>query len=438
MMMNLIILFVVLLLIAVISYYSNRNIFMPSFLTATIFSAISLLSVFLYNTINKDISLFTVLIVFGATFFMLLGELLAKRISISIVDFQKSEKSKVEYSSINISNLKIIIAFSICFLTFILRMKTMFSFSNIYGIDNSIASLRLYVTHGEITNSMLTVLLTYTSKVIAYLFTTYFFINLYYTKKATIKYIFPIIGYLLVEYSTTGRNGFLKYIVFFLFSSIIISKMISHSKTISIKGKYIKLVTIAVLVIGIVFFAYGRFAREISDSIFQTLGSYVAGGIYGLDYYIHNPWDKNTQIFQYTFYNIYDLIQRLGIDVIVREHNLPFYTNGGITSNIYTGFVLPIQDFGFIGFFLTRLIIGFSYAKIWKMLYMYSFNINKYIVQITIGISIWYPIWQVFVADRFIDYIDTNIIINILLFVVIDYFMRKAKNVYIVFRSRTK
>lgn len=416
-MIQLMILCVLLFVLLIISYFFNQSFLSVSFLTSVLFELVVLLSIVNYESIQIEIGIQTVLIIILAIIFMLLGEFFANvRLKKHKQTVKKVYKYYTSIREFNISNMWIIIACVLCIITFFFRIKTLNDFSIMYSIDSGIDNIRTYYTHGAIQTSRFIIWMTYACQVAAYIFITTFLYNLICCNKKNIRLLLPILTYFMVEYSTTGRTGYIK---FFCFTFVIATFFYSTKYKRNMRGilKITKIACYSVFFIGLFFWIYGVFVRKVNLSLLDTLNGYLNGGFYGLDSYLKEPWEKNMLFGENIFRNLYSTLNSLGFNFSLENYHLPFYTNGDITSNIYTGFVIPIQDLGILGFLASRFFIGLIYKKV--ILYIENFSLNEIIEHIFILIivaDLWYPVLNVIIADRYIDYFDFGYLIIIIFY----------------------
>ena len=407
-MINLLLQSILLILLITISYIINKNILSPSFIMATLFEFVTIVSIALYDSIEKDISIKTLFIVSIAIIAILLGECFAKFIGSKV----KKTKISNEINVINISNVWVFLSCIFCLVVFLLRMKTLREFSIENSLQNGIDSLRMYYTKGLISTNRIVIWMTYATQALSFIFITSFAYNYIYLKRVYIKYLLPILTYFMVEYSTTGRTGYLQFFSFsfVIFAFFYLNKYKNNKSKSSFK--IIKIAIITSILIGGVFWLYGIFVRKIDSNFVDTLVPYISGGLYGLDSYINNPWPKNEVIGANTLRNIYLTLTTFGFEFNLPEYHLPFYNNGKVISNIYTGFVIPMHDFGIIFFFLSRVLLGYMYTKFLSYIINLSIKeIYKKIYLVIILADLWYPIVFSFIADRYLNYLDLSYVL---------------------------
>ncbi len=390
---------------------------------------------------GKDISFDTVIVIEGSILCYFIGELLGtkKRIRIPRFTLGNYRFGLSDYSKVMIPKRGFIWAISFFILMIAaIRYYDMFLFVRRIGKNNIfmvIYHIRAYATAGEYSVGTLINLLSSVGEACAYVFTFYFMYNLIHLHKRYNILLMPIITYMLYLLTTTGRTGYLR---FFLIVIGILYVLLKHSEHhFNIELKFIKYVIILLAAAIAIFFLYGLLARKSERSFFKYFADYFAAAIYGLDGYLESPWPSNDHFGQYTLSNYYYWRNRIfSTDFEIPKHHLPFFYWSSGKSNIYTGFILALQDFGILGLFITRILLGALYSMIESYLLRETDTVRHILLLIFFGYFL-YVNFSLSVADRFIEFLT---VITFPLFVISiclvnRLYIKSCRNIHKYWRS---
>lgn len=375
---------------------------------------------------GRDLSAETILVVEGCILFYFIGEALGQKVHLKVKD------TKVCVSQYDPSIYKIILVSIVIILVGAYKMYLMYKFAISKGhsdIVTLISFMRPYLNSGSFTTNAFLSMFASFAEATSYVFIFYFLSNLVYFKKVTKKLILPVISYFIFLISTTGRTGYLRFFIITLGILYILLRANPKKANSIVSQQFIKHVILVGIIMVIVFYAYGTIFRHSSRTLGQYFGNYFSAGLLGLDSYFGDKWDPNIEFGQYTLSNIYYYLNKIfGSTYYVVDHNLPFFSWENSRSNIYTAFVLPLQDYGVTGLFLTRIFIAFLYTCIEN--YALKIKIpSKHILSIIIFGYFLYIVFSTPIADRFIELITVTTFPSLLIFILlVNKFFEKRKS----------
>lgn len=392
-------------------YYFKKQLLSPTIISSGVFSLFSLIYLIFYKKIQYYLTFNTVIIITFSLLFTFIGEYLGR----TLVFFNKSNKIysiKDNYDNkvrkyIETSKNRTYFIFFVMILVGVYRFYDLYKFSltlgNNAGILGTISSTRLAYALGEYNGgNILIALLTTASEIICYTYIYFFMYNFLVNKKIVYRNLLPIMGYCLIVVSFTGRTEYLK--IGFSFLIVYLYLVYTNQTNYRLKKKVInKLINIC-LIIAIVFFAYGNITRDEEVSGINEIIAYSSAGIIGFDQYLNNPWKENPYLGYYTLQDAYSFI---GIKHnSAPQHHLPFFYfgNGKLSSNIYTSLLFPIQDYGIMGFYISRVLLSFITIKLFNKLLKSKQN-TRMIILLICSFMLAYCYISTPIADRFKDFI---------------------------------
>ncbi len=350
--------------LAILGYKtSTLKLLSPTFLSAMMFLAFSIIYLVTFSFIKEDIKFKTTLCISLSIVMTYIGEIIADKIRFKVTSNAKGKTvchNKIDHSEYVPSFAMTCIITGIMLLVALIRFINLRFFASQYGSFDSFMSMmtvaRVAVNQGEEFNlgGGIIAQIVYASTGICFFYTYNFLKEFIVYSKKRYYLLLPILADCLIELSTTGRTSIIIIAVGFIVSyfHILIKYSSKHKPHINKKLYFY------ILIFLIIFFVYGNMRtgydlNEIVNSIIVSIISYSCAAIYGLNYYLENPWNSNPYFAAYTGKFIYSL---LGIEhTYVPDANLPFFFFGeDVSSNIYTSLVLPIQDYGIVFFLITR------------------------------------------------------------------------------------
>lgn len=406
---------VALVMLSIFSYCLNNN----SFLSVSFMSAVSFLiaaSTYLifYSYIGSDISLSTVSIIVISLAAMLIGEALGRRIKI-----RNNVQKRKEYNILFVeTKTKMVCWFVFMLFIFLIRFYDLYKYSishgNSAGVLGVIANVRLSYALGEYSASSsivsLAIYATLICEIVAYVYLYYYLYDFIFFGKVYKRLLLPLAGYIIVAISFTGRTQYIVIVTMIIWMSIFLYFK-KDKQTSSHNNKKILKVMCTVGIIGIVaLFGYGSFSRNLGGDtkLGETIIAYMGSAIYGFDtcknINMHGIDAKLYGVGYYTFQNIHKFLNQFGMDIPVPTfHNLRFFYYEKGSSNIYTCFFFPYQDFGFWGTVLLRFFLGILCGLIEKKTIMQYAIDKKAIMWVIITGILYYDAISSYIADRYYD-----------------------------------
>lgn len=429
------ILWLTLVLLAFLIYYLNKNLLSISFVSTVSLLISSTIYGLLYNEIGYDISFKTYLVIVFSVIVLFMGE---KFIDLVLLNYSNHKSSSI--SSLNTNRYyyyatkrKMVIVFIGMISIFILRFYDLYQFSltlgNSNGLMGTLASVRLSYATGEYAPSSIimkfAIIVTLCCEFYAYTYMYYFLYNLIKWNIKLYRLLLPLVGYLIILISTTGRSQYIFVVCIFITMIISIyynkdSTSFKYNKIIFSRVSKISLFSIIFLML------YAMISRkssgDSSNTLYQTLTSYFSAPIYGLDIsmdkFFYGIKGSDLTFGYYTLQKIHSFLNQFGFNYPTPVfHNLPFfyYRNGG--SNIYTALLFPILDYGIMGMLISRFLIGSVYS-IFKRLFFHSIRNEENNISLIIFFGIFtYCSVNTYIADRYYEYfLDINTLIKYTIF----------------------
>ncbi len=380
---------------------SIQELYSPTFIASAMIAVGTTIYIAYYNTLQKNISLYTVSIIVLSLLALLIGEKVGK------VFRKKYNVSSKCYTYIlaNKGTTFVVIAFML--VTLALRIidarKYVGGFLNIIGI---ISHLRHYVMAGEYSVPAYLQYMTWIAEVLCYIYVYIYLRNRIICNVKEKINIIPIVLYALISLTGTGRTDLIKVVIALV--SIGLFTLYEKNPYRGISFKTFRKIMLGLLIFGAVFFFIGSLRAKnsidsTSNPIFDTVFSYIGAPLYGLDYQFKNHVLSASPYFGYwTLQEIYDVI---GIEHgITPPHNLPaFRTVGTGISNIYTSIALPYIDYGIIGILISRFLIGFMFVFLFNRIMVRSPKGYSRFIGLVILIDLYYALFSYGIADRFKD-----------------------------------
>lgn len=179
----------------------------------------------------------------------------------------------------------------------------------------------------------------------------------------------PILLFLFGTLLYTDRNIFLRFMIFGLAAFV----MSFNWKGITVRNnrKLMIKVTVAVLVIAVVFWLYGHL-KEYTSDFERMVGIYAGSGIYGFNLWLQD-FDNQFTNGELAFSSILTTLNALGIGQGVSLSNFEMIAYRSrndyvFATNIYSALRIYYQDFGIFGI----IAVLFPMGIIFEMLYQTS------------------------------------------------------------------
>lgn len=420
-MINILLLNALLLMNLIVAYpiYRNRLTSITLWITG-MFLIASLAYIININYFGNDISITTTIIVEASVFFYFIGEIIGTKILIKPL-FHKELYSEEYDEPIRPKRRLIVFLFLAGMIFAIYRIYTMYRFAMTRGhasLSSLVSFIRPYIIDGQYTNENWVSLVTTMFEAISYISLFYFIYNLIKFRIKDHALLLPVLSYVLILFSTTGRTGYMKLFIIALAIIYIMLKSRKNGDS-TIESKFIKYGIRIVIALVFVFYMYGYLFRNSQRTITEYFANYFSAGLYGLDTYLRNPWPRNTLFGEYTLSNYYYYINKLfHTNYIIPSHNLPFFSWVNSQSNIYTGLLLSIQDYGVIGMLLTRSFIAMIYSSVERGAICDSHPQNHVLRSIMFGYLL-YVAFSIPIADRFVEFLTVTTFPSLVIFIII-------------------
>ncbi len=396
-----------------VAYLVNKY----SFLSFTIISIgsfiiTSVVYCIFFNIIGSDISLKCMILVIGSLAFMMVGEKIGKKIYIKDKHIVQTQKDFYYYATC----LKMCLIFLGMLIIFVIRFYYLYKFSlkhgNTRGIFGVIASVRLPYALGQYSSSGLiekiAVYLTLVCEIFSYLYLYYFLYNAILKKVILKRLLLPIIGYCIIAISFTGRTQYIQVATMIIWMTIYLYSQ-KENKRYNNKQLIKKIMSIGITGV-VLLFLYGGISRNSveNSSLSISITAYIGSPLYGFDQYkdigFYEIAPGSKEFGYYTLQNIHSFFNKFGANFEIPSfHHLPFYKYSKGSSNIYTSLMFPYQDYGIVGLFITRMLIGFIAGVLERKVIKSDLTRwNTIMWIIAIGIF-YYDGVSAYIADRFID-----------------------------------
>lgn len=348
----------------VIYFFNGKKIISVSFLGNMMF----LFSAFLYSLYEEsfygeDISGLEVILVLIYILCLFGGELISSRISL-----KENGVSKKEIKPIKINNLIIILSTLFTIGASLLYFFDVYKYSlflgnsvgNFFGMAEYVRRDNTYSTPSLI--SLLNIVVECLVYFFIYVFTTHKLIY----KKYKLKYLVPCFGYLIYIFACHSRGNIVRNIA--IICIIIFCLINQNNKWTSRGNKKIFSIGITSVVIFFLVFRFLGYRTGTSENLSFTLNlvDYISSGIYGFNKYISEPITQTELFGGNTFKLIYIKLNDFGFNFDTGAQFEPFFTFKGYRSNIYTGFKMLIDDFGYVGCGLFLFLYSFLTTKQFK------------------------------------------------------------------------
>ncbi len=405
-----------LFLLAMINFTLNRN----SILSLSLFSILSFLFSSLtyfvfYREVGSDLSFYTSSMIFCSLIAMMIGERIGTKIGL----IKRSYANHINKTLCTPKKTATIIIFILEIVIFVIRYIDLIKFANELGVNinlfNVLNAIRLPYALGQYSDRGIFMTGIYLATIIVELISyLYLYIGLQniILKRKNKQWVFmPVVGYLMIVLTFTGRAEFIKYgsiaIMFYAWGYVNNIKRSTKTNQI-IAEKLIKYL----FIFGIIFFSYSYIFRNTNTVLTKEIVSYIGASEYGLNSMIgKNLYGIDGQVLTFGYYTLQSLhsfmnnIFGLNIPVPSFRH-LPFFVYANGSSNIYTSLLYPYLDFGFVGVLITRFFLGLIGGLLLNYLRNQKFknSSSKLCILVITGILLYCSI-SAAIADRYYDFI---------------------------------
>lgn len=193
--------------------------------------------------------------------------------------------------------------------------------------------------------------------------------------------LFNIIISLIINLSKGGRQSTIQLI----FAGFIMYIIMYRKSSRKIRLKQLLPIALIATIILITFQNVGGLiGRKVSSGSFNDyIAIYLSAPISNLDYYLQTSHERSDIFGKMTFIRIINYFgSKFHVQELIYELDLPFvFVNGKNHGNVYTTFYAYLYDFGFIGVPVMMFIMGFLCKYFYKKaVYKQHAGINIYIL----------------------------------------------------------
>lgn len=363
--------------------------------------------------IGGDISVYTLCVIFLSVLAIVFGEKLAlilctKRDAVSC---NSSNIDKIIISMYKPSYLFCVFCTVYTFVVAWMSVQEMLSYLALQGhmdveLLSIVVMMRSALTDNEFVKSVPLQIASSISQAMAYVFLYHYLHCKILKKKNEYILLLPIIGYFVLLATTTGRTGFISFILVALAEQYIFMKKdflsMNHESVFFKKAFLYSAYAVAA------FFAYGYFLRNSDHSLADYFVKYFGIAIYGLDHVIEFNWPDNVYVGEYMLSNFYYYANKIfDTSFTIPAHHLPFFIYKTGESNIYTAILFPFHDFGLIGLFVINALIALIYTSIENKLLTYRDSFYN-VLLVTVFAYMFYCNFSYPIANRYIEFLTVT------------------------------
>lgn len=283
------------------------------------------------------------------------------------------------------------------------------------GLERIIQFARLAVNGLGISRSRFSTYGTLIARTITYVI---IYISIYRTStnlKTTKLTVIPILLYLVIVITTTGRNEFIYLIVYILFLLLLFKNKHQKMRTSKVYFNVFLILIIGSFIFYLIGFLSGKSGLQ---SFLGTIFVYGGSSIYGLNNYLLNFRYNSENFGIETLGNFYQLLNMFGANLRYSEkvplefiHHYHYFG-----TNIYTSFRRYLNDFNYIG-------LGFMIVSI-TTFYTIFFNYvkrDKRLMSTVLLGSIYYPLIEIAIEERFLNnIIGTTTLYTIIVLIILN------------------
>ena len=368
------ILFFILIIIYLVSYFVSQKFFSPSCLICLSYIVAVYFAILNINVWKIDLS--------EKTFWIIIVGVLAFVMQFVIIYFlyygnrmnvnKLKEKNKINQIKVDSKIINIFLIFE----TLSLLMYIYFSMKSMnVGLDitkffTKISSYRLMKIDGE-EISGIPFYVKQLIKLSKAFFCVYSYViinNLIYANvknikyKISIKYFFSFGLLVIISLFSASRFDLAIMLTYVFMLYYILSYRHNNRKKVDLK-KVIKLVTIIMVVIYLFSATKELFGRTGEYTTIEYLSHYFGGSIELLDLYIRNPITKSDIWGKETFFAINNTLSNFGVINAKYTIHLEWrYSNGVSLGNVYTAFRMYYNDFGMAGVIILQILLSFIFS----------------------------------------------------------------------------
>lgn len=424
--------YLIFMIVAFLTFYTyiicGKDLLSTTFLSCCAY-LICVFVAMLYSEIwGVSYTLFTLFILLSALIAIGIGEFAGKRLSKRVY---VSAPSEYFNKSINISKGLILLIFFfgmfICYYQYQYTLSLAASIGY-RGEGYMMEFVRNAYLFYDIDRNYLLVIGSYFSSGAAFVCTYIFINNITFGEdkkmsrkvKRNMMLLLPSIPYSILILLSTGRTGFMMYIVIIFFLAFQAWQMKNNFRRIKM-GRFIMYGIVAIFAFFLIFWFAGYLTGKSSTrSISDTIATYVGSSIAGLNEYLKTAKPNMQEFGLNTFAGIRSFLNRFGLNLSEPElyrSDIYFPKSGG--TNLYTAIRIYFADFGYFGVILFQFYLGFFCSLILSI----TRRRQKFdIWVILVSYYGYFPFRQIF-AESFISYMLTTTRIFELTMIFIAYYI---------------
>lgn len=244
-----------------------------------------------------------------------------------------------------------------------------------------------------------------------------------------IKYLFPVVFYIFQIILSTSRTPFIRLSIYIFIITLIILRK-KNGKINVFRFKTFIFILVIIFIFAFSFYALGALTGK-TDSLnfFRTISVYIGSPIIGLDRYLR--LSIRSEFFgKETLYGLYNILRRLGFDVISYRYQLEFIRESTFSTNIYTSLRRYISDYGLFGMLLIQFLLGYLYGLSMNFIT----NSKKIGLSLVLFSAFFFPIIESVWEERFLNIIISSTTIYLIVYITFVYFLffGRHKNIHIL------
>ncbi|MCR5639680.1 MAG: oligosaccharide repeat unit polymerase [Lachnospiraceae bacterium] len=349
-----------------------------------------------YKFFGTDLSFSTVKLIIESIVVLALGELLITKL---LCNKSVNTKKMDYYSCIKVykseikSNMLIVITMVIA----IAKFMMLYVYARSIGFSGNplmiTEFMRGHMIRGEYGFPPIIVNLSYFVDSVTFYYLYLFFYQALFFNKYEKKLLIVLIAFIISSFASTGRSELISLVFFVISCFLHLSYNRKKQNTSRNQLKVKRYFYLSIAAIVALFFVFGNLRRGGGASFVDMIVKYYSSSLLGLDVFLNRDIPKNEVWGGMVFSNLYRFVDlffgtQLYEPVGTNPFGSFFWLNdkGVDYSNIYTGFAIPIYDFGISGMLITRFFIGVFFGMLQKNRKYNRININHsiYIVMVCI------------------------------------------------------
>lgn len=417
------ILFIGILILFFISFFLfKKNILNPSVILCSVFLVSLFFSILNAKRWGINFHLNTVLIILGTIIAFILGNSLVYLLSKKI---KKSVKIEEKVLIENIS-FKALIVIDVIFLIALYKyFQEIYKLSLLGGNPGGYSLMLRYTRIAYLNFFRINKFMIYSLYFIKATSYVCFFIFSYITifNKFVIKNLFllsPMIIYCCFIVLSAGRTEFIYLIIYMLIIYFVLYQQ-KYNFTYKITKKIIFYGILSLIIFFIIFSLAGLLTGNTQTrSIFEMISIYTGSSLPALDIYMNSIKNSNIYFGENTFFQIYDILRKIGYEIPKFYAPYEFIYFGNIRTNIYSAIIRYYDDFGIEGVLLITFLLGSFYGIFF---YYASYKKKNFFILILYA-SFCFPVFEFPIEERFFMFLfPTGFLYNYISLGIVYYFL---------------